>query len=528
MCTMEMPCEYEFDDSLAFTGEKHKSSLTSWNPKQVDGGTLIDGDWKGISIEDARNLPVTDNPSLVLKVRLIQDSGSSKIQRILNEYTNGDIVHGFLELKNVSSEPVKFDAFYLSLEGHMVVTDSQSRSRKTKSILKMDDDEVLENKQGDDIGLPSDRILRSHTNYKKEFVFKIPGQLLEPVCQHGILQHYDLPPSLGLDKHHQKLKYQNLKIDKILGYTRANEIGSPIWPLDQAEDLSIDYSIETILVGDNAQKDGHCIIKQFEHFIRIIPSSICSPSSEGPRFVVRQLPYRVVSQPTFLKRLLHLFVSSRATLDKSGIIVLTAPVPQRALSYHSPQLITNQNSLDFKNSDERQNRSRIQDMIPPDQHDPLKRLCVNIRYISKDNQVPPKLHSLDVELISLTGKSSEHIPSRLSYDMLLDQDKLDHLRKKSPEFAALDVNIAALPDAFRAQKRKKLSSRDRWFFNGLEYEQDVELDLEYSKNFSKTLIPSFTSCMCFRRYCIRVSMLFDDRINRPHLNIPIDVRNTFI
>lgn len=527
MCSMKLPCEYEFDDALANSVTKYKPSLTNIHTKQVDGGTFIDGGWKGISIEDTRILPLADDPSLATKFRLVQDSGSSKTQRILNEYTSGDLVHGFLELKNVSSKPIKFDAFYLSLEGHMVVTDSLSRSRTTKTILKMDDDEWLEDKKVDDSALPLDKILKPHTNYRKEFVFKIPDHLLEPVCQHGTPQHYDLPPSLGLDKHHKQFKYQNLRIDSILGYARANEFGSPIWSLDQAEDLSINYSIEAVLVGENARKGGTCILKQSEHSVRIIPSTTWSPSIEGPQTVERRLPYKVVGQPTILRRLLHLFVSSKGTSDKSGVIILTASAPQRALSYHSPPLITRQNAFDFKNDGERQNRLRVQDTIPSYQRDPLKRICVNIRYVPKNENTPPKLRSVDVELLSITGKSSGHISSQLSYDTLLDQDKLDHLRKKLPEFSCLDVNTTTLPNAFGVQKPSKWFTRDRWFFNGSEYEQDLVLDLEYSKGFSKTLIPSFTTCMCFRCYCIRVNILFDDRINRTHLNIPVDVWNTF-
>lgn len=529
MCPMELSSEYEFNDVLTDSIKKYEPSLVACNTKKIDGGNFIDGvNWRGVSIEDARSLPLADDPYLVMKFRLVQNPGSSKIQRILKEYTNGDFVHGFLELKNTSSEPIHFDAFYLSLEGHMVVTNPLSRSRTTKTILKMDNDERLEKDQVGYVGLPSDKILRPHTNYRKEFVFRIPDSLLETVCQCEIPEHSDLPPSVGLDKHHKQFKYQNLRIDTILGYARANEFGSPIWSCDLAEDLSIDYSIEAIFVGRNVGNGGHCILKQSEYYVRIIPSNTWSPSTEDSQIVERRLSYKVVNRPTVLKRFLHLLFASKETLDKSGVIILTASVPQRALPYHSPPLITHQNAFEFKNDLEQQNRLKIKDIIPRYQCDPLKNICVKIRYIPKDHKVLPKLCSVNLELLSITGKSSHHIPSKISYEVLLDEDKLHQLRKKSPEFSTLHIDTTTLSDVFRVQKTSKWFTKDRWYFNGSEYEQDVVLDLEYSKNLCKTLIPSFTSCMCFRRYCLRVNMLFDDRLNCSHLIIPVDVWNTFL
>lgn len=522
--------EYELDDSLTLYTREHTSS---WEPKLTDYGALKGGDWNFFSIEDAKNLHIAETSCLTIDVRLIKDSGSSKTQRILNEYTCGDVVHGFLELRNITSQPIRFDALCLSLRGHIVVVDSQSKSRNIRTILKMDDyDEGLNSKVTSHVELPGDRILRPNSRYMKEFAFKIPDQLLETECPYGIMQHYNMPPSLGLDRCHKQFKYQNLEIDKILGYARAKEIGSPIWAWDQAEDLSVSYSIEAIIVGKDERRNERCILKQFEHFIRIVPPSIPSSTEAthpGLQSVGSQFFYRKAYCSSFLRRLFK-FVGfpSKDHLDESGIILLGAPVPLNPCRYRSPQLIANQNAFILKNPHERHNRLRIQGIVPLEKRSPMRELSISLGYLPVSNKThaPPKIRFMEVELLSITGRSSHHIPTNLDHSILLDQREMDRLKKESAEYSDVDIDVTRLPDAFDSRRTRKRNSRSRWFFNGSEYIQELLIDVEPPKNFSKTLVPSFTSCTCFRSYYIRINIIFKNTVSRTHLDVPIVISNT--
>lgn len=58
----------------------------------------------------------------------------------------------------------------------------------------------------------------------------------------------------------------------------------------------------------------------------------------------------------------------------------------------------------------------------------------------------------------------------------------------------------------------------------LQYERNVNINLEFNSNVLETLVPSFESCLCCRFYCVRVHIKFH-HIGSTSIDIPISVKN---
>lgn len=224
-----------------------------------------------------------------------------KYESMLKEFTSGDIIHGYFTVENKSSKTIKFDMFYLTLEGTVSsITKSCLGNRKTtKRFLRMvdlaaswsynqEDMNTHENLCGyiDSIdhtkfGLTNARTLNPGDKRKKFFTFKIPNQLLDTTCKHGHFPHSLLPPSLGF---HRPLgsngDVANLKPSRSLGYGRLSEKGSQLSLIDNSCGNLVDYSINGMLVGKDTS-GGMCVVGESKYSIRIIPFGFDSkPISE--------------------------------------------------------------------------------------------------------------------------------------------------------------------------------------------------------------------------------------------------------
>ena len=211
-------------------------------------------------------------------------------ESILKEYTSGDIIHGYCVIENKSNEPIKFEMFYVTLEAYTSVIDKKKGTRTMKRFLRMVDLSAswsytnidiasgfrykCRAKDFDDaiLGLNNNRILEPGLKYKKFFVFKFPKQLLDTTCKQEHFSHCLLPPSLGIDKYRDDCKYSGIRVNHILGCGHLGTKGSPILTNDFCDDeLSINYTIDTRIVGKDPKTQKLNIMKEHEYNIRFIP-----------------------------------------------------------------------------------------------------------------------------------------------------------------------------------------------------------------------------------------------------------------
>lgn len=213
-----------------------------------------------------------------------------EFEDILKEYTSGDVIHGYVVIENKSNEPIKFDMFYLTLEG--VATRYETvggrKKRYLKRFLRMVElsaswcyvvedinsgnlmCSLRDQYDGSRYGLSNDRLLLPGIRRKKNFTFKVPSQLLDDTCPQNHFSHKLLPPSLAVDRYENRGMHNNLDFLSTLGYYRQSSRGSPLLTSDMSDDASVTYAIDGKLVGRS--KSGHsCILSQNKFHLRVIP-----------------------------------------------------------------------------------------------------------------------------------------------------------------------------------------------------------------------------------------------------------------
>ncbi|SMN22035.1 similar to Saccharomyces cerevisiae YMR275C BUL1 Ubiquitin-binding component of the Rsp5p E3-ubiquitin ligase complex [Maudiozyma saulgeensis] len=211
-------------------------------------------------------------------------------ESILKEYTTGDVIHGYCVVENKSTEPLKFEMFYVTLEAYISLIDRQKGKRTVKRFLRMVDlsaswsygniltgsgFRLIPNQEDFDhsfVGLPNRRILEPGVKHKKFFMFKFPKQLLDVTCKQEHFAHCLLPPSFGIDKYRNNCKYSGIKVNSVLGCGHLGCKGSPILTYDLVdENVSINYTIDARIVGKDQMSKQLNIMKEKEYNIRYIP-----------------------------------------------------------------------------------------------------------------------------------------------------------------------------------------------------------------------------------------------------------------
>ncbi|CAI4746960.1 CPG_1a_G0047650.mRNA.1.CDS.1 [Saccharomyces cerevisiae] len=61
-----------------------------------------------------------------------------------------------------------------------------------------------------------------------------------------------------------------------------------------------------------------------------------------------------------------------------------------------------------------------------------------------------------------------------------------------------------------------------------EYKRTLLLNIKYNDDFKATIVPSFESCLCSRSYFLRVKLHFDKGVGSAEIDIPVQVKNSFI
>lgn len=228
-------------------------------------------------------------------------------ESMLKEYTSGDIVHGYCIVENKSPKPLKFEMFYVTLEGYISVIDRERGKRTVKRFLRMVDLSAswsyshIDVSSGikvtygevdfDDtiLGLNNNRVLEPGVKYKKFFMFKLPNQLLDVTCKQEQFSHLMLPPSFGIDKYRNGCKYSGIKVNSILGCGHLGIKGSPILTSDMSEDtLSISYTIDARFVGKDKKTQKLNIMREHLYNLRVLPFGFYRPVI-GERVCSQQL-----------------------------------------------------------------------------------------------------------------------------------------------------------------------------------------------------------------------------------------------
>lgn len=258
---------------------------------------LSDND--NIFVDKLYSLPKLTTP-IDIDIRITKNAVKPHIkpeeESILKEYTSGDIIHGYAVISNKSSQPLKFEMFYVTLEGYAAIVDKQHGKRTVKRFLRMVDLSASWSYANIDLssginyvpgeldydncilGLNNNRILEPGAKYKKFFMFKLPNQLLDISCKHEQFSHCLMPPSFGIDKFKSGGKYSSIKINPMLGYGHLGTKGSPILTNDLVNDnVSINYAVDAKVVGKDHKTQKLNIMREKEYNLRFIPFGFCQP-----------------------------------------------------------------------------------------------------------------------------------------------------------------------------------------------------------------------------------------------------------
>lgn len=285
-----------FTDPLHALNTVHYSISSESSPFQDD---LNDSD--NINIDKLYSLPKLTTSPIDIDIRITKNIAKPHTpkyeeQSMLKEYTNGDIIHGYCIIRNQSAHKLKYEMFYVTLEGYISFVDRKKGKRTVKRFLRMVDLSAswsytdidassginftpgeLDKYDGSYIGLTNNRTLEPHTRYKKFFMFKLPQQLLDMTCKHEHYSHCLLPPSFGIDKFKNHFKYSGIKINNVLGCGHMGIKGSPILTNDLSnDDISINYTIDARIVGKDIKTQKLNLMKEKEFNLRVIPFGFTS------------------------------------------------------------------------------------------------------------------------------------------------------------------------------------------------------------------------------------------------------------
>ncbi|EDO17769.1 hypothetical protein Kpol_541p12 [Vanderwaltozyma polyspora DSM 70294] len=289
------------ENSLHPLSTQHLNLQSTTSAAAIDNNIPIEDDLNGsdnIFIDKLYTLPKLTTP-VEVDIRITkhapQPHEKPEEESILKEYTSGDVIHGYCIIENRSSQPLKFEMFYVTLEAYTSVIDRQKGKRTVKRFLRMVDlsaswsytnmclatgvNLVAGDVDYDHsiIGLNNNRVLEPGKKYKKFFTFKLPSQLLDITCKQEQFAHCLLPPSLGLDKYRNNGRYSGIKVNSVLGCGHLGIKGSPILTYDLIdENLSINYTIDARIVGKDMKSQKLNIMKEQVYNIRVIPFGFSS------------------------------------------------------------------------------------------------------------------------------------------------------------------------------------------------------------------------------------------------------------
>lgn len=215
-----------------------------------------------------------------------------------NEFKQGDFIHGYITIKNTSSEPIPFDMVYVVLEGELAVVQANRGPGEPYyhptvfKFLNMLDLFALWSyanidRLATDNGDPHDwcngetdpydntvlsidvkRLFQPGVTYKRFFSFRLPDKLLDDNCEiHSLDVHCQPPPTIGSPR--------SLNV-----YSRAKpETGDPKLKDFSLIDTFASYKVAARVIGRASQylnritNDRYILAADVNLPFRVIPFS---------------------------------------------------------------------------------------------------------------------------------------------------------------------------------------------------------------------------------------------------------------
>jgi hypothetical protein len=294
--------------SYELTPQTSASSIVSQASSNADyfQGIDIGASLPNEEDEDARNQTIIGNihklkrltstnkdisKALKIQIFLTKEVGRVGVEpEILDpssiEMEQGDYVYGFILVTNRTNYQIPFDMFSVMLEGAEInLSNKEAVVQYPTSVIQFltmfdfaaswNDASVdrLANEHNDPyipletydpvdnsrVQLDHRKIFEPNVTYKKFFGFKLPEKLLDSSCEHGLVKHLQLPPTLGVSKNEavnslrQKWKTEEdgnsitsplneLKLDSTHKYSSyTNDFAFPV--------NSVSYSISARVIG---------------------------------------------------------------------------------------------------------------------------------------------------------------------------------------------------------------------------------------------------------------------------------------
>lgn len=292
------------------------------------GVNTADAETTRYEVDKLYKLPHHSSPLIEIKITLIKEpvepNKPTQKQTLIREFSSGELINGFVTVCNRGSKSIKFEGFYVSLEGMANVKNSETEKSTTMRFLNTHDlsaiwsysqvelasgmnydATILDETDNSRLGLPNSKILKPKVKYKKYFCFKVPKEILDTNCKHQIPNHISLPPSFGVDD--DKRDNEFIEINNLTGFGHTGLIGSALMTADLAsyrdgilpilkkhlkepkassklrqgfnyDGSNVSYHIGAKLVMRNLSSKGLYVLNNTTYNVRIIPNTLSSNS----------------------------------------------------------------------------------------------------------------------------------------------------------------------------------------------------------------------------------------------------------
>ncbi|CAH6723603.1 hypothetical protein CLIB1444_17S00540 [[Candida] jaroonii] len=399
------------------------------------------------------------------------------------EFKQGDYIHGFVTIENVSQEPLSFDMIYVVFEGTQIVLENNDGlidTQKPKVVHKFlnmtdlfaswsfaninrlttDNGDPRDWCEGDTdpydntlLSLDLDKKLLPGLKYKRFFSFRVPDKLLDDICDlHNLNGHTILPPSMGFPKY--SVRPSSLLAEKS---KTVNDLSFL--------DTCINYSVECRVIGKahdyNLQdkKNQYVIANECIKPVRVIPL----PNyyyNEEPREIMRYYKGFVssIKDKIDLGKALQSTTSSLSDLSLTPMNSSDSKIKQlfRSSSDLKTPIVKEfddvyQNTIPFKKKGilSTKTTSFISlctpkkhysiKYVPPirfrDQPIRIPELSIPLQLIHHENSSSSlDIKSIKAELIVGTFRSSGHpLPVEFCHEFFINDDELEIMSKNEAE-----------------------------------------------------------------------------------------------
>ncbi|RCK64278.1 Ubiquitin ligase-binding protein BUL2 [Candida viswanathii] len=317
-----------FNDSVAssrtsVTGGSGSGSVFEASGIDENGSFIIadenTGSWRETILDNVHKLPNLTfeshkiSQAVDLEVHFTKEvcepgKKPTLIQPEIYEYKQGDLLNGYILIRNTSDKPIPYEMFYVLFEGNfMIANPADVLDRvpvKIRKFLEMFDfgaswrlvydDELpgscekpIDPIDGTQLCFGVKKVILPGVTYKRLFTFRIPNNLLDSECNdHGLSKHVEMPPTLGLsrwevahypERAQSKIKDFSMMNTSVSYGVMARFIGrKSTWEADFGKiNTTAD---ETRIV--NSKGDEYIILKELTNHFRVVQNNTPATDSE--------------------------------------------------------------------------------------------------------------------------------------------------------------------------------------------------------------------------------------------------------